>query len=52
MSHPDLNRLRNQIRKVEAEQKKANQTKKEEKVVWGILIVSLIITVFLFIATF
>jgi uncharacterized membrane protein YvbJ len=52
MSHPDLNRLRNQIRKVEAEKKKANQTKKAEKIVWGILIVSLIIIVFLFIAAF
>jgi hypothetical protein len=52
MSHPDLNRLRNQIRKVEAEKKKENETKKVEKVVWGILVFSLIILVSLFITTF
>lgn len=52
MSHPDLNRLRNQIRKVEAEKKKANQTKKAEKVLWGILMVSLIIIIFVFMYPF
>ncbi|MGX6443736.1 hypothetical protein ACWM35_11035 [Neobacillus sp. K501] len=46
MSHPDLNRLRNQIRKVEAEKKKANQ--KMERVLWGILIISLVTIVFVF----
>lgn len=48
MSHPDLNRLRNQIRKAEAEKKKANQTKKTERIFWGVLLVSLVIVVIIF----